>query len=204
MSALHDLLGSIIIGGIVLLMLLTFNGNVMQSAGVQTFNTVVQSNLTTTTNILEYDFRKIGYRVAGVQDSACIYADSNKVIVRGDFNNDGTVDRLAYYISTTQAPGSSNPKSRILYRQLNFNPAQPMNVGVTRFQLRYYTAAGAQLTGNPISSPGAIKSYRITINVEGKERFVDSQPTKTLGNPFGDTTFVGAYWQRTFKPINVR
>src|SRR5512143_1641919 len=156
MSALHDLMGSIIIGGIVLLMLLTFNGNVMQSAGVQTFNNVVQGNLTTVTSMLEYDFRKIGYRVAMVQDSSCVYADSTRVIVRGDFNNDGTVDRLFYALATGQAPGSSNPKTRVLYRQLNFNPAQPLNVGITRFQLKYYDAAGVQLTGNPVANPHLI------------------------------------------------
>ena len=41
MNQIHDLLGSIIIGGIVLLMLVVFNGNVMESAGTQTFRSIV-------------------------------------------------------------------------------------------------------------------------------------------------------------------
>src|SRR5690242_4516995 len=99
MNQIHDLLGSIIIGGIVLLMLVAFNGNIMESAGTQTFRTIVQSNLTAVTDIMESDLRKMGFRVAGgVLDSIITYADSTRIRFRGDFDNNGSVDVVDYYI----------------------------------------------------------------------------------------------------------
>lgn len=203
MASLHDLIGSIIIGGIVLLMLLTFNGNVLQSAGVQTFNTTVQSNLTSVTEILEYDFRKIGYRVPLSIDNAIVAGDSSSITLKGDFDNNGTLDVISYGVTKTKAVGSTNPKARILWRKVNAAPADSFNVGITRFNLQYIDTQKNVYSNSITAIAGKISAIRISVAVEGKEHFLERK-TQYLTDALNDTLYVGAYWERTIKPKNMR
>jgi FtsP/CotA-like multicopper oxidase with cupredoxin domain len=180
-----------IIGGMILVMVLGFNANIIQGAALQTFKTNVQSNMTTVTNIMEYDFRKMGFQVPFPQDSSFTYADSTRMIFKGDFNNDGSVETIEYsFVAGTHAPGVVNPRAKVLYRRYNGGPAQAMNVGITRFRFDYYNAAGTPIGGNVVGLPSSIKSFRVTINMESKEPY--------------DTEYAGVCWDRTIKPRNLR
>jgi hypothetical protein len=203
MSQFQDIIGSVVIGGIVMLMLLVFNGNVMESAGLQTFKTNVQSNLTAVTDILEYDMRKMGYRVSS-PDSAIVYADTSKIKFKGDFNNDGTVDTLIYYIDTVGASLTPNPYDKVLRRVMNGQPSEAMFVGVVSFKIQYYDKLDSLIKITPVSVASKIKSLKISINMQGKDRIFDPRKGVYNGNPFNDTTYTGAYWERTIKPKNLR
>ena len=116
MQSLYDVLGSMMIGGIILLMLLQFNATVMEGAAAQTFTSIVQSNLTAMADMVEYDFRKIGYLATGVTDTAVVYADSNKITFKGDIDNNGVVDVVTYAFDRNKASGHPRIRGRILYR----------------------------------------------------------------------------------------
>jgi hypothetical protein len=207
MNQIHDLLGSIIIGVIVLLMLMVFNGNVMESAGTQTFKTMVQSNLTAVTNILEFDLRKMGYRVAeGASDSVITYADSTRIRFRGDFNNDGTVDVVDYYIDTTKAFLTNNPRDKVLHRKEGTFAPVNMYVGMIGLKIYYYGINDAPITNTPVSAANlpTIRSVKIAIGIESKDRIFDNRKSGRMGNPFNDTSYAGAYWERKIKPSNTR
>ncbi|HTK80763.1 MAG TPA: hypothetical protein VL633_00575 [Bacteroidota bacterium] len=210
MNQIHDLLGSIIIGGIVLLMLVAFNGNIMESAGTQTFRAIVQKNLTSVTEILEFDMRKMGFRVqAGGSDTTICYADSNRIRFRGDLdttNGAGTVDMVEYYVDNAGAGATSNPNDKVLHRK--FNNAAPVNMylGLINFKIYYYGANGAPITATPVTAAtlSTIKSVKLVVGIESKDRIFDNRRGQRIGNPFNDTTYAGAYWERTFKPQNTR
>ena len=206
MNQIHDLLGSIIIGGIVLLMLLVFNGNVMQSAGSQTFRTIVQSNLTAVTDIMEFDLRKLGYRLSATQDTAIYFADSAAITFRGDINNDGVVDVVQYYIDNVGAGATSNPRDRVLHRRFNNEPPSNMYLGMIGLKIQYYGVNDMPITNTPVAtaSLNTIRSVKISVNIENKDRFFDNRKSQRMGNPFNDTTYAGAYWERKIKPQNVR
>ena len=204
MNQILDYIGSLIIGGIILIMIVAFNGNVLESSGVQVFKTTVQSNLTTVTDIIETDIRKMGYRVAMPVDSAITYADTSKIIFKGDFDDNGTIDSLQYYLSSNGSSLTNNPKDSVLYRKLNNNPAQPMFVGITKFKLRYYDRLDSLFTGNRISNPSLIKSLKLSISIESNDRILDSRRGEYLGNALNDTTYSGVYWERKIKPKNLR
>src|SRR5437867_266744 len=138
MSQMHDIIGSMIIGGIVLLMLMVFNGNVVESSGTQIYKTTVQGNLTTVTDILETDFRKMGYRLPRLQDSAITFADTGKISFKGDFDDNGVIDSLTYYLDTAKTALTPNPNDKLLYRKLNTSAPQAMCVGAIRFRIQYY------------------------------------------------------------------
>jgi hypothetical protein len=190
MQVIYDIIGSIIIGGIILLMLVSFNSSVMEGSAIQTFNSIVHSNVTSVTDLIEYDFRKMGYRVGSVYDSAIVYADSSKIVMRGDINNDGTVEKITYYLGLGQASGHVNPRSRILYRQVDGAGAQRINMGITRFRMAYYNDKDSLINQNPIASPSKIRAIRLAINMESTSPY--------------DTTYAGATWERTITPKNLK
>jgi len=189
MQVVYDILGSMIIGGIILLMLLSFNSSVMEGAAVQTFNSIVQTNITVMTEMIEYDFRKMGYRVGSVYDSAIVYADSNNIRIKGDFDNNGTVETITYSFDPKTKSGHVNPRSRVLTRSVNGN-AQKINLGLTRFRLAYYNGADQLIAENPVKAPSTIRSIRLAMNLESTSPY--------------DTTYAGGTWERSITPKNLK
>src|SRR5512140_649883 len=117
MNAMYDVVCSVVIGGIVLVMLISFNGNISESAAGQTIRMTAQTNMTALENIIEFEFRKIGYRVdATPADSGITYAGCTSITLRGDFNNDGSIDQVRYYFDSTTASGLPNTNTRMLHR----------------------------------------------------------------------------------------
>jgi hypothetical protein len=207
LAQLQDLIGSIIIGGVILLMLLVFNGNIMESAGIQTFKTTVQGNLTAVTDIVENDFRKMGYRVAFPQDSAIVTAESTKIVFQGDIDNNGSVDLFQYTTDTVGVIKTPNPRDIAVRRKVT-GPATPqdarMVLGITKFKLQYYDALDSLIKESPVLLPSKIRSIKITIAIENKEHLLDKRKGQRMSNVFQDTTYAAAYWERTIKPKNVR
>ena len=183
MSQMQDLIGSMVLGGILLLMIVGFNGNITENAALQRFHSNVQSNLTTVTNMLETDLRLLGYRISDTTKVS--FADTGKIVFREDFDDNGTVDSISYYLGTTTPPGVVNPRTRILYRRVNAQAPQQMNLGITRFQLWYYDA-----NGNVASMPSRIRTIKIAMSFESTQPY--------------DKIYSGAYWERTIKPKNLR
>lgn len=190
MQVIYDIIGSIIIGGIILLMLVSFNSSVMEGSAIQTFNSIVQSNMTSVTDLIEYDFRKMGYRVGSIIDSGIVYADSSRILMKGDVDNNGTVESIAYYLDVAAKSGHVNPRSRILYRQVNGGAAQTINLGITRFRMAYYNRADSLIAENPVKLPSRIRSIRLAINMESTSPY--------------DTTYAGTTWERTITPKNLK
>jgi len=60
-SSLIDILGSIVIGGLLLMILLRMNETATQNTYEYNGELTVQQNLVSTVQLIEYDFRKIGY-----------------------------------------------------------------------------------------------------------------------------------------------
>jgi hypothetical protein len=204
MAQFQDLIGSIIIGGIILLMLIAFNGNVIEGAATQTFKGIVDGNLTTITDILENDFRKMGYRVAAVQDSAVLYADSGRIMFKGDINDDGIMDTVQYYIDTVNSSLTANPNDKVLHRKINSQSALAMYVGMIGFRIQYFTRTDSLIKSNPVPAPSAIKSVKVSLNIQSTQRIFDTRRSAYIESPFNDTSYAGACWERTIKSQNVR
>src|ERR1051326_4592468 len=202
MHALYDIVCSVVIGGIVMVMLVGFNGNIVQQAGTQTIRSMAQTNLTAVDDMLEYEFRKMGYGVAVPIDSAILFADSNKIKFQGDLGNDGGMDTLTYFFNGSAASGQVNPSTRVLYRTMSPQPQQAINIGITQLKFFYYDSAGVQLS-RPVSMTSKIKAIRISMNIESTADWIHrvklSQRTERYlkYNP-------GVSWERTFKPKNLR
>lgn len=183
MGAILDIVGSFIIGGLILLLVLSVNGNVSQMATEEQMRLMVQENITELAEEIEYDFRKIAYRFS-TPSSAIISADSVSIKFWCDIDNDGVQDSVRYWLGPTSGtPGTPNPRDRILYRKVN-NQTIGGALGVVDFRLTYFNSSGAQ-TANLTQ----VKSILFSLTVE---------------SPFPiDTTYTQSSWSALVRPRNL-
>jgi hypothetical protein len=169
-STLLDILGSIIIGGV--LMSIVFR--LTDAATEKTYNNsgelALQQNLATVAQIIERDFRKIGYCANWNKlpdpSKAILMADTSGIKFLTDIESDGNLDSIYYYLGpTSELSGTENPRDRLLYRVVNADNPQEANLGVTHFHMIYYDALGDTIY-HPILNNGEISSIEINVTVE--------------------------------------
>ncbi len=175
-STIIDMIGSFLVAGMLLVMGLRLNAQANEATLVYNGNAILQSNITTLVEMLETDFRKIGYcanwrRVADPTRSI-LSAGANSIRFITDLPTedlpfgDGTLDTIYYFVGPTSAlSGTPNPNDRYLYRQVNSVSAYPMNLGVTQFAFTYFDANDDSLA-LPITDPRIIYYLQISITVQ--------------------------------------
>ncbi len=169
-SVILDILGSIVISGMLMLILLRLNNATIENTYTSSGDLTVQQNLTTVVEIIEHDFRKIGYCAdwENIPDptKSILYADAHHIKFLTDENNDKTVDIMDYYIGpTSELKDTPNPRDRFLYRLLNNETPVSTNLGVTQFDLKYFDVFNNEIP-SPVAVPGEIHTIQINITVE--------------------------------------
>ncbi len=188
MSSWIDVVGSFITGAIIILILANLNIYISSSTANNLYTNVVQQNLITTAEVLQYDFYKIGYHA---NSNRIIKADSNSIKFYADINNSGKNDIIYYYLgSTAGLSGTKNPNDRVLYKSIN-NAAGKPEGNVTNFKLTYYDSLGNQLSYSKLQSASIRNNIR-TINIYLKVESPD---------PI-DGVYQAAEWERRIFPRN--
>ncbi|MCH8032166.1 MAG: hypothetical protein IH950_00225 [Bacteroidetes bacterium] len=169
-SVILDILGSTVIGGILMMNLFQINGNAIENNYTGNGELIAQTNLSTTVQVLEIDFRKIGYcadwEQIPIPTQAIISADSSSIKFLTDVDSDGIVDTMHYYLGpTSELLSTPNPRDRFLYRVVNSEVPAGVNLGVTQFNLTFFDVLGNPISF-PIAVPGEIYTMQIDITVE--------------------------------------
>lgn len=185
-TTILDILSSIIIGGFLLIIALRLNEASVQKVYGSSNDLSIQQNLTTLVEMIEYDFRKIGYAVnpdltkdprtnlIGFNPSnAIISASDSSIKYYADVNIPGVdpyqlgdLDSVRYFLGpTSECNNTPNPRDRILYRVVNNEIPIPSNLGVTQFQLVYYDILGDTIH-SPVMDPDLIQKIEINLVVE--------------------------------------
>ncbi|MFA8341394.1 MAG: hypothetical protein ACEPO8_00350 [Rhodothermaceae bacterium] len=186
-NTILDIIGSSILGGILLLIL--FRVHSANSDGVFEYNAelMVQSNLVAAVQILEHDFRKIGYcrNWDSIPNPGLAFLSANRhnITFRSDIDNDGDIDAVRYYVGDVSELGSTpHPNDRKLYRQINGEEPQDIAIGLTQFDMKYFTSLGDSLPV-PVANLGQIHTIQIDITLENTfavaERYTDSMKYAT-------------------------
>ena len=191
MSYLLDIVGSFIVAGMVVMILLTVNINHSASSDAILFTTLEQQKVTDVSNLIEYDFYKLGYCISGEKISV---ADSNEIKFYTDINNNNFTDSIHYYLGeTTDLSYTSNPNDRLLYRRRNDTDSLSTSIPVVDFNLSYFDSIGNTLDyASLTSSVGRelIKSIKINIKVESDEMY--------------DDHYRVSEWKKKISPKNLR
>lgn len=175
-STLIDILGSIIIGGMLLLILLRLNDTAVANTLYFNGDLIIQKNLVEVVSLLEFDLRKIGYCADWTSlpnpSKAILAVDTNSISYLTDVptlaepNGDGVVDTLTYFLGpASELISTPNPHDRMLYRRVNSGPNVGANLGVTKFEFQFYNTFGAVIPF-PIAVPGEIQSMQIDLAIE--------------------------------------
>lgn len=170
-STLIDILGSTVVGGLLFLILLRMNDTATQNTFTFAGEAQVQKNLVSVVELIEYDFRKIGYcsdfTKIPVPSKALLAADSTSIKFLTDvYPADGVIDTMYYYLGpASELSMTSNPRDRMLYRVVNSEAPKGANLGVTSFNITYFNALGQKIPF-PIIVPGEICTMQIDVKVE--------------------------------------
>ena len=174
-SVMLDILGSTVIGGILMMNLFQINNSAVENNYTGNGELIAQQNLSTIVQILENDFRRIGYcadwKKIPVPTQAIISADSTSIKYLTDVDSDGNVDTMYYYLGpASELLVTANPKDRLLYRVVNNETPVSANLGVTQFNLCFFDVLGNPISF-PITVPGEIYTMQIDITVEDVEAY---------------------------------
>jgi lipopolysaccharide export LptBFGC system permease protein LptF len=163
---LLDIVGSIVIGSIVVLIILLLNLNIISSSGENLNTNTAQMDLTTTVWVVEYDLYKIGYRVGGSKISI---ADSNQIKFYTDLDNDGNKDSIHYYLgNTSEFNSTSNPLDKPLYRQENDTTV----FRVVDFNIVYHDSSGSRISYSDLTNQASrdlVKTLTVALAIESGE-----------------------------------
>jgi hypothetical protein len=185
-STILDILGSMIIGGILLNITMRLNDAATEKTYNNSAELSLQQNMATVAQMLETDFRKIGFcsdwNKFPDPSKAVVYADQSSIKYLTDLDSDTNMDSIRYYLGpTSELLNTPNPRDRILYRVENNDTPMPSNLGVTQFRLVYFDALGDTIPP-PITTPGLITSVEINLAVESVAAY--------------DTAYSSAFWRQ--------
>jgi len=185
-SVIFDIIGSFIIAGFLMLMIINLDRTIVESTYTTTNDLMVQTNMTTLVRIIESDFRKIGFCASPDKipdpSKSILQAGAHSIKFISDVDNNGAVDTVNYFVGDTSSCRSTpNPRDMMLYRKVNSQSAKPYNLGVTKFDFLYYDALTDSLTF-PIAAPSSVYSMRLSILLESQYAY--------------DTTFSYSYWRQ--------
>ncbi|MBV6421741.1 MAG: hypothetical protein DAHOPDDO_03022 [Ignavibacteriaceae bacterium] len=180
-NTILDIIGSIIIAGILMLSIFRLQSSSTEDLYRGTTNLNAQTNLATVIQILETDLRRIGYcadwQKIPIPTQAILYADSSSIRYLTDTDNNGTIDTMYYYFDFVKdIPQTPNPRDRFLYRIVNNESPADVNLGITQFKMEFYNALGTKLNF-PISDPREIYSMQIDITVEDVSAYNENYQT---------------------------
>lgn len=147
MAFLLDVIGSFAIGASVLLLIVRFNHSMLDSSNEFLAYNLTQKKAAQVSQILEYDFYKIGFRITGEEKISI--AEKSRIQYYSDYDNDGITDTVEYFLSDTAALAvTDNPKDKLLYRTINDGDEYIIGP-VVLFELTYNDSRSTEIT--PVS-----------------------------------------------------
>ncbi len=182
MSIVLDLLGSTIIGGIIVLMLMNFNVFQSNTAISSDSELQMQQNAKTLAEIINHDFRKIGFNYDG---TAFTQADSERISFYSDIDRNGSIDSVTFFLgNVSEVASTTNPYDRILYRTVNTDTIKGPSLGLTKAKFSYFDEVGTAT--NTLADIAYVKA----------ELWIESiEPV--------DGEYLFTYWEMTINPRNL-
>ncbi|MBI4427605.1 MAG: hypothetical protein HY562_00630 [Ignavibacteriales bacterium] len=192
MNVLLDYIASMIIFGILTLTIARIQTNINTTLYLNTQSIITQGYATSLAKQIEWDFLKIGHRTSGQK---IYYADSTRLVFKGDLENRFVQDSVTYAVGTTEnATHTFNPRDFPLYRYEG-GSLNVQNFGLIEFKMTYIDSA-YKLIPMPITTTDQcvlIRGINLYFKVES------SEPTITPN----DTLWASISWQKLMFPRNL-
>lgn len=148
------LITSFVVGGMMLLAMVALSSRISENAGNTSLDLMAKSNVSTITEIVQADFRRIGF---GVPGTAITDMDSTSITFQSTFNTDSTITVRWHYDVTDSVPNTDNPDDHPLYRIID-GESSDISLVITDFNLTYLDA-----DGDETAVPADVRSIRVRI-----------------------------------------
>jgi hypothetical protein len=207
MNSLLDIFGSVVIAGMLFMMIIKLNLFSSQSTYTSDNELKLIQNTKTLAEILDYDFRKIGYKYNG---TAIAIADSNHFKFYADMQpidslHHGAIDTVEYFVGNTlEMAGTMNSKDIALKRTIKqeyvmIESMSGPSLGLIRIKFTYLNAKKTALDYSTLKSTPA---YLDSIRYIKTEMWVQS--TEAVTDAFSDSSrYSITYWEFTIYPRNI-
>ncbi len=176
MNQILDLLSSFFIGGIILLALLGLNMQFTSKYQELKLAEITQSVSTNIGQILEHDFKKIGY--GNQVDTSIVSISNNSITFKSDLDNNGTIERVSYSFI-------SDDNGKFLKRIINSDENKSWLQPINSFEI-FGLSSNLDTTYNPDNITAVL------VNVEYART-----------DYYLDTLSIGVQWRRLFYPKNL-
>ena len=206
MSSHLDIIGSVIIAGMIILNFTVFMGERQDSQIESTNKITSQAEMSEVTQTLRHDLRKVGY---GCDSLPILRATSTTFVFRADLDNDGKIDTVGYSfatdlsaISTTStttttttttsgtiytvseedanAIPTTTEKRTLLYRIVNGRKQPGYDFGLVGFNFRYFTT-NSYGTMSETTSLEDIRAIAVALRLRSDMK-VDEEYTYSLND----------------------
>jgi hypothetical protein len=182
MNLLLDILGSTIIGGMIMLMMINFNIFQTNTRFSSDSELQMQQNAKTLAEIVNHDLRKIGYEYDGMP---FVTADSQSIVFYSDIDRNGSTDLVTYLVGEpSEVTETTNPNDRILKRVVNGDTLSGPSLGLTKIKFSYL---------DQVSSPTTTLTDICYVKAE---MWIESI------EPIGGN-YIFTYWEMTINPRNI-
>jgi hypothetical protein len=196
MASAIDIMLAIALGGLLLLAIFNANAVVIENSTFLNGEMLVQQLLISTATLVEGEFRNMGVGVA--QDSATIVVACDSAIsFLSDFNRDGTIDRVDYWLGPVhEIPGIQNDSVRLLHRRVSGGSVQAVGE-VTKFKLRYFSQNEIDTLIPPVSGADlrSVKIIEITMEVQNRDALYRDPRDVHPGER--NAFYSSSYWRQT-------
>jgi hypothetical protein len=190
-----DVIFSMVLGSMLMINVLTVNDIAAETYSVYEGDMSVQEILVTTVQVLEGEFRNMGYGVPE-NEKTVLAADSSSITFLMDLDRNGSaLDTVRYFSGdTTELSYTENERDRFIYRTVNGTSGLKVGV-VTMFRLRYINMAGEQIN-TPVPSDKLSEIHEVEITLEVQNPYaVHAQSTSGVGS--SNALHSSSYWQQT-------
>ncbi len=195
MAEILDYISSILMGGMLTLNVLSVNDIANETYALYSGDMTVQEMLVTTVQVMEGEFRNMGYGVPQ-SERTVLAADSGSITFLMDMDRDGSaIDTVRYFLGDiSELSYTQNVADRYVYRTVNGTNGLKVGV-VTTFHLRYIAKNGDVLAV-PVATDRLSEIHEVEITMEIQNPYAMYNP----GNKKTDNTgalFSSSYWQQT-------
>jgi hypothetical protein len=188
MGVMIDIIGSTIIRGAIVLVILNLNISLNNALSEKTARATVKQKTVVPAQVMTDDIRLAGY---GTAVKTFAIANADEVTFTADLDNDGTAETVHYYLGA--APSGST--HHVLYRSINGGTGFELARDVDSLVFKYYYLDGT--SAGPGTDIDNIKSINVKLLIESNAQV--SEGIGTNNTP----QYVKAYWERTIFPQNL-
>lgn len=179
---------SFIIGGLLILSILTLNARVVQNSGETVLNMTAKQSVENISEIMRRDFQRIGYNMNTGNDAIQVF-QSDRIMFWADIDDDEstTAKKITWRFNKPGNPANNtdNPNDYELVRSVSGN-TKKYTFPLIEFELAYYDK-----DGNAATDAEDIRSISVSLQ---------SQSPAT----YGDDGYSTSFWEKTFTPPNLK